>query len=460
MSQTIFIKEQLITYIEKFFLVFIFIQPLLDISVYMGLQISNLIRVLALLVGFLYFTLYPNKKMKWLSIGYFVILGLFMLVHIVNNLSVKDPYFFSEELTYGVKSAYVAAMLVIYTAVFLSIKEKFKWDQIIQRGITFNLILIGIVMVLATLTDSGKRSYAMLAKEGHSGWFFSANEISAILGMGFGIMLIYIISKKELWKKLALIPFVSIVGWSMLTLGTKVGMLSLYGLLAVGVVLTIIELIFKRKNAINAIFLVLLLALSVLYLPSSAVGNNLNITFADQEDPVVNNTPAPSNNVNNGTVNQNPNSDSSNSSSFVKKALSGRDFFFKRTLEDYREAPFSQKLLGMGPGGNYEKRLKLIEMDFLDWFFSYGVLGFSILILPILVLGFTILKNLFQNRFRQMNSNLFMVATEVALAIGISFFAGHIFLNPASGIYFSILLSYLFVLTTDSNLIDRSLKEI
>ena len=36
-------------------------------------------------------------------------------------------------------------------------------------------------------------------------------------------------------------------------------------------------------------------------------------------------------------------------SSVPKQALSGRDQFLKNTLEDFKEAPLSQKLLGMGP---------------------------------------------------------------------------------------------------------------
>ena len=450
-----FEKDRLKILFEKFFIIFIFMQPLLDITVYMGIQISNLIRVLALFIGLLYLYIYPDKKIKWQSIGYIVTLGIFMLLHTINNFTLKDPYFFSEELTYAIKSIYIVAMLVIYSAVFRSYKRNADWSQLIQKGITFNIIFIGLVMVLASLTDSGKRSYSMLAKSGHSGWFFSANEISAILAMGFGIMLLYIIGKREISKKIIFLPFVFIAGWSMLTVGTKVAFLALIVLLSVGLILSLFEVIFKRKSGFNLLIIVSLLAVTLIYLPYSDVGNNLSITFSEPSAPSNDNiqTPNDETNQNNDMPKENyAEHDKGNfSSEFIKKALSGRDSFFTTILEDYKESPLSQKLLGMGPGGNYESKLKLIEMDFLDWFFSFGIIGFSLLIMPILLLGFMVIRNLIQFRFRQMNSEFFMVSIEVGLAIGVSIFAGHIFLNPASGIYFSILLSYLFVLSTNKD---------
>lgn len=437
--------EQMKKYIEKFFVLYIFIQPILDISVYFGLPISNIVRVGALFIGFIYFFCYPNKRIKLLSIVYFVVLGLFMLIHFINNYQIKNPYFFIEELTYGVKSVYVVAILVIYAAVFHSIKKEPEWELMVQRYITFNMIVIGIIMLIASLTGTGKDSYDMLVKEGHSGWFFSANELSAILAMGFGIMLIYVFNIKNLRKKLTLTPFVILVSWSMLTIGTKVGLLSLFALAILGLILSLFDWLVKKQQIYNAIFFTIIIVVSAVLVPYSPVGNNLNITFLEneQQQPTEQKTASSNGNIENVSES----SKATQSKSFIKKALSGRDFFFRMTLEDYKEASLSQKLFGMGPGGNYEKRLIIIEMDFFDWFFSYGIVGFIILFAPILVFGITIVKKLLLKKLKQVNYTWIMVAYEIALAVGISMFAGHIFLNPASGIYFAILYSYLFNLT-------------
>lgn len=432
-------KQRILNLIEKLFVFYIFIQPILDLFVYINVPLSNPIRVLALLIGFIYLLFYPDKKIRIFGIGYIITLGIFMLANLINNFILKSPFYFTQELTYGVKSAYVVSMLIIYTAVFSSLKNKLKWEEIVQRGITLNLIFISIIMALATITNTGHRSYGMLAKKGHSGWFFSANEISAILALGFGILLIYILNKKSTKEKIIWTPIILIVAWSMLTIGTKVGLFALLILLIISVFISFIEWFVKKQNAVNIIILAFVLTSSVLYIPNSPVGNNLNITFSKPE-------------ASNGDVSElpkGPKNVQKPKSSVPKQALSGRDQFLKNTLEDFKEAPLSQKLLGMGPGGNYKERLKLIEMDFLDWFFAYGVIGFIILFSPIMLYLLVIIKRMFQLRFKQLNSTLFIVGLEVGLALGIALLAGHIFLNPASGIYFAILLSYLYVLAAD-----------
>ena len=59
-----------------------------------------------------------------------------------------------------------------------------------------------------------------------------------------------------------------------------------------------------------------------------------------------------------------------------KVLLSGRNDFLKNVEGQYERANVSQKVLGMGRGGNYEETPKLIEMDFIDWFFNFGLLQF------------------------------------------------------------------------------------
>ena len=53
----------------------------------------------------------------------------------------------------------------------------------------------------------------------------------------------------------------------------------------------------------------------------------------------------------------------------------------------------SQKLLGMGYAGNFKYNEqkqpdpKLIEMDFHDWFYDFGIIGFVLLMIPFIYYG-------------------------------------------------------------------------
>ena len=92
----------------------------------------------------------------------------------------------------------------------------------------------------------------------------------------------------------------------------------------------------------------------------------------------------------------------------------------------YNEAPMSQKLLGMGYAGNYKEQPKLIERDFHDWFYSFGIIGFILLVIPFLYFGIKFIACIF-TKFKQIFTVKYaMVIAAILLGLGISFMAGHI----------------------------------
>ena len=354
-----------------------------------------------------------------------------MVFNTALNYLLKDPYFLVQEVTYAIKTIYVIEMLLVYTAVFLSIKKRQDWEKTIQRAIFFNISVIGIVMLLATITSTGNRSYETAVKQGHSGWFYSANDLSAILAISFGVMLLYSIQAKS--KKWLYVPFLLLTAWAMMTVGTKVGLGALIIGLVAALFLTIIRLFLKKGSWLNLAILAGTLLLSLAYIPYSAIGNNIGITFFQQTEGDQSNSEEQK-----STIAQ---------QDMTYKVMSGRELFLKNVVSYYNEAPLLQKFIGMGPGGNYKEKLKLIEMDFLDWFYGYGVVGFLLLMLPLLFFIVMILKGMFRRLQLVFTPSFFMVGLSVVLALGIAAVAGHILLNPASGIYFAIFLSYLYTLS-------------
>ena len=75
--------------------------------------------------------------------------------------------------------------------------------------------------------------------------------------------------------------------------------------------------------------------------------------------------------------------------------FSGRQLFEQMYKDFYNEAPMSQKLLGMGYAGNYKEQPKLIERDFHDWFYSFGIIGFILLVIPFLYFGIKFIACIF-----------------------------------------------------------------
>ncbi|MER2140601.1 MAG: O-antigen ligase family protein, partial [Priestia megaterium] len=128
--------------------------------------------------------------------------------------------------------------------------------------------------------------------------------------------------------------------------------------------------------------------------------------------------------------------------------LSSREQFLAHHKEEYAKAPIARKMIGMGFSGDYTKQLppKMIEMDFYDLFFSLGIIGFLLWVLPLLVVGLTVLVRLFKEPSQLLDESFMMYSTAIVLALGIAFVAGHVFTAPAVTIYFAAAAAYLFVI--------------
>ncbi len=438
--------SQFMKWVEAYFILYILLQPVLDLTAFLGLPLSEPIRILSMILGGVYIGLTKNAKAKKYAIGYIVALAIIMLAGFINNVIFKDPFSLSIELVYIFKTVYFIMMLITYYFVFRSLSRQTNWQYAVQKYVFVSMSIIGVVMVLASLTDTGKSSYEALAKEGNSGWFFSANELSAILGMGFAIMILYFMQKSYIKKKLLFIPLILSAIWGILTVGTKVGLGSLLLSLGVASLIAFFDA-WKKKQWLNAILLPLLLIVTIAAVPSTAIGNNLGFAIS-QVQKIGQNDDVPSEE---GGIETSP-----NRADQGKVLLSGRNDFLKNVEGQYERANVSQKVLGMGRGGNYEETPKLIEMDFIDWFFNFGLLGFLILIIPILYFSVSILKHLIVSRFKTFNSETILVGLSVGLGLGTAFMAGHVLSSPASGIYLAILLAYLYRLTKP----EKNLKHV
>ncbi|MCP8617490.1 O-antigen ligase family protein [Salirhabdus salicampi] len=417
--------------LEAFFLFFIIIQPILDVTAFFQLPIAQPVRVLAMALGVLYIALYQNKNVRNGFLIYLVIMGVFLLSHFIISYLYKPTFVLSVEVTYLTKTAYFFVMLFTYILVVRTIAKRTNWQLLIQRNIFIGMSVIGIVMLLASLTGTGKRSYDSLAKLGHSGWFYSANELSAILAMGFGIMLMYVLNRHKPNVKLMLIPSVVIIIWATLTVGTKVGLGALIITLVASMIIAFTE--WSTKKAWLNIFVLLPMLIGTFSaIPLTPVGNNLGFAMSKVKQPIV---------VEDQSLEEEKTKEMS-----TKPLLSGRGDFLQVKINQYQNAPVIQKLFGMGRGGNYSDIPKLVEMDMIDWFFSYGMIGFAILLFPFLYYGWHIVQN-GKAIIQHMDSSTFMVGIVVLLGFGAAFVAGHVLSSPASGIYLALFLAYFYQLT-------------
>ncbi|GGK01704.1 membrane protein [Lentibacillus kapialis] len=417
--------------IEKYFIYFILLQPALDVLAYFSIPLSTILRGLVMVAGAGYILRLPDRPGNKAALIYLIILGMFMTAHLATNYMVKEPFSMSLELTYSIKTVFFMVMLLVYMFVLPSFSKYKYWQKRIQSVVWINMIFIAVIMLLASMTKSGFRSYGALAKEGHSGWFYSGNELSVILGMGFSIIILYMLQQRSPRMKMLLWPAMGLIMWAMLTVGTKVSFGSVLIVLVTSISVFMLKAIYNKKNWSNVVILAVLLAVTIVITPITPIGNNLDLAFGTT------------------IANQDRSSedaDTAGGKQTTQTLLSGRKDFLNDIMEQYREAPVSQKLFGMGIGGNYAIKPKLIEMDFLDWYFNFGLIGFFLLIVPLILIGYRILVNVCTYHLKTLNVPIILTGVSVALGFGSAFTAGHVLSSPAVSIYLAVFIGYLFAL--------------
>ncbi|MFB5662617.1 O-antigen ligase family protein [Alteribacillus sp. HJP-4] len=443
--------------LETSFLLFILIQPLIDVLAYFNIPISSLLRVAAILAGFVYLMGLSKGRWKKFSVTYLAVLFIYLGLHFGNNLIFKDPMSIPAELNYIFKTAYFLVMLLVYITVIYNISFKENWLSKVQQYIFINMAFISLIMFIAQLTGTGKDSYDMLARQGHSGWFFSGNELSAILAMGFCAAFLYYLQRRTTAVKMILLPFIILMGWSMLTIGTKAAFGGLIFVLGLALFYTIFEAV-KHKRFTNVVIVVSMIVITAVTVPVSAVGNNLDLAVG----PIFENLGSGDEEEGGGEEEAPPESEGDVPEEDVPEeeqsysplqmlVLNGRDEFFGNLVYYYENAPLSQQLLGMGRGGNYETSSKFVEMDFFDWFFNFGVIGFVILMLPLATIGSIIVKHIIKARFGQVDFPLLFIGLGACIGLGAGFVAGHVLSSPAPAIYLAIFIGYLYTLAAKKN---------
>lgn len=440
-------------------LAYLLAQPVLDLLIFFDTPLASQFRALFIGAGLVYLYLFSTGWIRKLLFIYIPVLFVYFAINFGVNYFVKDPYVLSLEVTNIVKSIYFPIIVFTYlTFIYQQIEEGLH-KKIIPYILGINMLVIGVVVFLADITGTGRRAYGFLAKEGHTGWFFSGNEISAITAMGFPFVVLVLMKTEKLWKKLAIMAGALLVIWAMMTLGTKVAFVGLIAGLVLGVVYAIIML-FRRKY-LNFVILAAVFIVTAVATPAMPIGNNLGLAVTESmneepepteeeeesvsaedqqedegsEEDAAEDTEEPSEEEPNEEI-----LNTINSIPYHSAILSGREEHLAEAFHQLNEAPVIQKIVGMGVYQNYpnEEEAAPIEMDLFDWFFDYGFIGLLILTFPIFVTAYIIIRNLIKYKMASLNIYFFFGLISMGLGISASVIAGHILYYPAAAIYLAV----------------------
>ncbi|WP_050179765.1 O-antigen ligase family protein [Domibacillus robiginosus] len=444
-------------------LAFIIFQPVIDVLTSASLLLLNISLTVGVIVRVLFMAAIvlmllwkarqsgPARKFVF----YLLALAAVIVVNIVLNLNVKDPYYIGSELKFFNKVVYFPIMFAGFSVLYLYLKREHEpFKEKTTSYFLYASLIISAVFIVSFVTGTSLSNYSH-TKIGYTGWFFAGNEIGAIMAVILPVTALYAIEKTNRVKEWRYwIPFV-LLAVSMQFLGTKVG----YG----GIVVVLLAAFFSmlilfftkersEKTRSNMLISLILIAVLAVTTPVTPVFHNmfahlslLNIDLTKDEEPQLD--PETGEELPEDEEEEEPAITNEQVQNLV---FSSREKYLAEMKGQFAEAPVSQKLFGMGFAGNYEepepgKTPRMIEMDFFDLFFSLGIVGFLTMIsLPLYyVIRFVIhfVRNIKQT-FTPVNV---MYGVAFLLGIGISATAGHVLTAPAVSIYVAAVMALLMV---------------
>ncbi|MDA1581373.1 O-antigen ligase family protein [Bacillus sp. BR_7] len=449
--------KQTDNYFPHFLLLFIVFQPILDLltsfSIYvlhMSATVGIVVRFAFMLLALGYLLLHHKQQGAKKYILYLCLFGIVLAIGLVNNLMVKSPVSFGEEVKFIMKSVYPIVLLFGYIIALKELKNnEFAFHKIITYFLYATLILsISIIAAMATGTDFP--SYPN-SKIGSRGWFFAGNDLSSIFAIMFPIVVLYSVHKTTSFSKVYYwIPTI-LAMYASIMIGTKVGYGAIVITLGIALFFLFIEYMMHRKKEgkgftylVNTIVAAIVLGGLLVLTPQTPIAKNMSIHLQiyEYKKSVQDEKDRKEGKV----VKEEEHKQGELTDSEMKSLIySDRDKFLKVYKQYYKEAPLSQKLFGMGYAGNYTTKMKLVEMDFHDLFFAFGIVGFLMYLLPLLYFGIKIFIRLITNFKKLFSVKHMLLASTLVLSLGIGFMSGHVLTAPAVSIFFVVILAYLII---------------
>ncbi|MBY7144642.1 O-antigen ligase family protein [Virgibacillus sp. NKC19-3] len=396
---------------HKILVLFIIMQPIIDIltslsSMYTTFPVSigavcramMIIVLFFLLLGYFWKT---NHRIMLLYIASFAAIFLMVMVNIV----FKQNMDWFAEMNFALKTSYYLTMIFV---AMVWMDKRISNSILYQASVLVSLI-VGGSFWLAIITDTSMHSYAY-TEIGYTGWFFAANELSVTIVILLGIMTAKLHHDKQWSSWLGFMLMLSIVP----IIGTKTAFWG--GMLIVLFYMLYVLWTCKLRiwNDKHSLLLFSIVIIFICFLPLSSNSTRGAEAISNQAQTHVEETQG--------------------SHSFLQKLVSSRDLYFQNIKADFSDANGVRKVFGLGYAGDYKDSPKVIEMDFFDLFFSYGIMGSILLLLPLLYVGVQIMKTAFPLHMEKA-----LLLFVISLCFGIGLIAGHVLFAPSVMTYMAIL---------------------
>lgn len=411
--------------INKILVIFLLLQPVIDLISGITSQVSFGvlsfgIAIRGIFLVFLFYYAWQKKMLtsdKAASIS-LVLIGMYIIVNSFLNLMDHGTSIMFLEIKDMVRYFYFPLLLILF-----NLLHKYKKLEIPSKVFTINIFIYTVVILLGFFTNTGIASYSEL-KFGTSGWFYSANEIGAIIGILFPIVFIYLI---ENFKRRYSVLILFLIVLASLLLGTKVPLFALiitftcfFGFYSLKIMRH-----FTKKNIVSLIVpIIVTIIFFIFIIPNTPIGRNLGLNN-DDEDIIH---------------------DTADVTSFI---YNGRNIKMVAIDQAFVNSDLITKTFGMGHSKTsieIDNNYKIVEMDMYDIVYDYGYIGIIVYFLFPIIIIFRIIKRLKSLRYLESEKINFAFAYSISVILGISIahLTGHALSAPAVSIYVGYIITHLY----------------
>ena len=406
----------------KILTIFLFLQPIIDMLTAVSLRIFNNSFIVGLGIRFIfmlyiiYYSVFlTNKKNKYINM-YIIGIIIYILLFSINIAINKGVYALGYELKCTIKSFYFPVILVGFISL---LKDN---DNIDTKVFSKLFIIYCLGVLIPNILGIGFISYEV-TKSGSIGFFYTANEIGAIISV---LMVSYFLNmyneKKYLYFALSLL----ITMYLLTSIGTK-GPLILFILLMIYLVIKYLKALLINKKYKSFSFLsvgiIIFLSLFILILPKTNFYKNIVVHLeflkVDSVDDII-----------------------TNKKVFDHFIFSERLSFWNKTSKVYKKSTFLSKLLGIGYISNYstdQVSMKMVEMDFVDIFYRHGIIGFIVYISSLILLLYKTIKKKYKEKIKNNLVEIYFISLLFSLLL--AFLTGHVLISPSVSIYVALMIS-------------------
>lgn len=415
------INQILYNYSEMIVIVFLFLQPLIDVLTAVSLTVFNFSFTLGVIARFIfmsyliYYFLFLNKNKSKSKLVYLILIFIYILLYCINIIYIKGIDTLGYELKEILKSFYFPIIFITLLSFFEEKRKKITIDKLSKLFIIYLLFVL-----IPNILGIGFASYAV-TKSGNIGFFYTANEIGAILSI---LMVNYISLLFNNKKYLMLILSILVILYVFTSMGTK-GPLILFLVFLLYLIAKYLKSIFvlKKYKLFTSITIsfILLATLFILIIPKTNFYKNIKVHLeflkVDSIKDII--------------------TDKEVLDHFI---FSQRLTFWKQTGEIYEDSKISEKILGIGYINNYSTdnvSMKMVEMDFIDIFYRHGVVGFILYFYFYIMILCHMMKKVLINKIRDNKIEIYVIS--IIFSLCLAFLTGHVLTSPSVSVFVALI---------------------